>query len=76
MDVNIKGVKTRKDLKKFIFLPEKLHANRPNWVPPIYLDEWKYFNSIREEKILIINRNWIIFNKLMRNRKKLSLIFI
>ena len=44
MDVNIREIKTRKDLKKFIFLPEKLHADRPNWVPPIYLDEWKYFN--------------------------------
>ena len=44
MDVNIREVKTRRDLKKFIFLPEKIHANHPNWVHPIYVDEWKYFN--------------------------------
>jgi len=44
MDIEIREVKTRRDLKKFIFLPEKIHANHPNWVPPIYMDEWKYFS--------------------------------
>jgi len=44
MDINIKEVKSRKDLKKFIFLPEKIHANDKNWVHPIYMDERKYFN--------------------------------
>lgn len=44
MDIEIREVKTRRDLKKFIFLPEKIHANHPNWVHPIYMDEWKYFS--------------------------------
>ncbi len=44
MNISIKEIKTRKDLREFIFLPEKLHANHTNWVPPIYIDEWKYFN--------------------------------
>jgi len=44
MDIEIREVKTRRDLKKFIFLPEKIHASHPNWVPPIYMDEWKYFS--------------------------------
>lgn len=44
MDINIKELRTRKDLKTFIYLPEKIHANHPNWVHPIYMDEWKYFN--------------------------------
>ncbi|NIM58500.1 MAG: hypothetical protein GTO16_06105 [Candidatus Aminicenantes bacterium] len=43
MNVDIKEVKTRKDLKIFIFLPEKIHANHTNWVHPVYMDEWKYF---------------------------------
>ena len=44
MDINIRELRTRKDLKTFIYLPEKIHVNHPNWVHPIYMDEWKYFN--------------------------------
>ena len=44
MDINIRELRTRKDLKTFICLPEKIHANHPNWVHPIYMDERKYFN--------------------------------
>lgn len=49
MDIEIREVKTRKDLKKFIYLPEKIHTNHPNWVHPIYMDEWKYFNPKKNE---------------------------
>ena len=44
MSVNVREVKTRRDLKAFIYLPEKLHKDQRNWVPPVYMDEWKYFN--------------------------------
>ncbi|MGB8951878.1 MAG: hypothetical protein WCC06_04340 [Candidatus Aminicenantales bacterium] len=44
MNLEIREVKTRKDLKTFIYLPEKIHAHHVNWVHPIYMDEWKYFN--------------------------------
>jgi GNAT superfamily N-acetyltransferase len=44
MDINIRELRTRKDLKTFIYLPEKIHVNHPNWVHPVYMDEWKYFN--------------------------------
>lgn len=44
MGVEIKEVKSRRDLRTFIYLPEKIHANHKNWVPPIYVDDWKYFN--------------------------------
>jgi len=44
MEIEIKEVRDRRDLKKFIYLPEKIHANQANWVPPIYSDEWKYFD--------------------------------
>jgi len=44
MGVEIREVKGRNDLKKFIYLPEKIHADHENWVPPIYMDEWKYFS--------------------------------
>jgi len=44
MDIEIREVKTHKEMKKFIYLPEKIHAGSENWVHPIYQDEWKYFN--------------------------------
>jgi hypothetical protein len=49
MDIEIREVKTRKALKTFIYLPEKIHANHANWVHPIYMDEWKYFNPKKNE---------------------------
>jgi len=44
MDIKVFAVKTRSDLRKFIYLPSKIHKNHSNWTPPIYLDEWKFFN--------------------------------
>jgi len=44
MAVELKEVQSRKDLKTFIFLPEKLHAGHANWVPPIYMDDRKFFD--------------------------------
>ena len=44
MTIEIKQVKTGKDFKAFVFLPEKIHAGRAHWVPPIYMDERKYFS--------------------------------
>jgi hypothetical protein len=44
MAVELKEVQSRKDLKTFIYLPEKLHAGHRNWVPPIYMDDWKFFD--------------------------------
>ncbi len=49
MDVTLREVKTGKDLKKFIYLPERIHADHPNWVHPIYMDEWKYFDRKKNE---------------------------
>lgn len=45
MDVTIREVKSRRDLKRFIYLPEKIHAKHNSWVHPIYMDEWNYFNA-------------------------------
>jgi hypothetical protein len=44
MGIEIREVTSKTDLRKFIFLPEKIHKNHTNWVPPIYLDDWEYFN--------------------------------
>ncbi|MFQ6039042.1 MAG: GNAT family N-acetyltransferase, partial [Candidatus Aminicenantales bacterium] len=44
MSLTIRDVASRRDLKTFIYLPEKIHRDHKNWVPPIYMDEWSYFN--------------------------------
>ncbi len=43
-DIIIKEVKTKKDLKTYIYLPEQIHKYHDNWVPPIYADEFNYYN--------------------------------
>ncbi len=45
MATNLVEVKNKKQLRSFIYLPEKLHRNHENWVHPIYMDEWNYFNA-------------------------------
>jgi len=44
MAVDIRELASRKDLKTFIYLPEKIHAGHKNWVYPLYMDDWKYFD--------------------------------
>ncbi|HSO85367.1 MAG TPA: hypothetical protein VLQ91_02360 [Draconibacterium sp.] len=44
MTVEIKEVTTHKLMREFIHLPAKIHQNHSNWVPPIYMDDWTYFN--------------------------------
>jgi len=45
MELTVKEVKSRRELKTFIYLPERIHARHDNWVHPIYMDEWKYFDA-------------------------------
>lgn len=45
MPIEIREVLSRKDLKTFIYLPEKIHAGHENWVHPIYMDDRKYFDK-------------------------------
>ena len=41
----IKEVITKKDRREFIYLPEKVHREEPNWLPPIYMDEWELYDK-------------------------------
>jgi len=47
MSIQIKEVQSKRDLKKFIFLPEEIHHRHENWVPPLYMDEWDFYNPAR-----------------------------
>jgi hypothetical protein len=51
-DVIIREVKTRQDKRKFIYLPSKVHKSNPNWLPPIYMDEWELFNKKKNKSYL------------------------
>jgi hypothetical protein len=44
MTITIRKVENKKDLRLFIHLPAEIHKDHLNWVPPIYMDEWDYFN--------------------------------
>jgi hypothetical protein len=44
MAIDVREVKTGPELRAFIHLPGKIHREHCTWVPPIYMDEWKYFN--------------------------------
>jgi GNAT superfamily N-acetyltransferase len=41
----IRIVKEKKELREFIHLPAVLHKDHANWVPPLYRDEWEYFDK-------------------------------
>jgi hypothetical protein len=41
----IKEVLTKKDLRQFIYLPKEVHKDEPDWLPPIYMDEWELYNK-------------------------------
>ena len=49
MAVEIREAQSRKDLKTFIYLPEKIHAGHANWVHPIYMDDWKFFDKTKNK---------------------------
>ena len=49
MDIEIREVNGKKDLRTFIYLPEKVHADHPKWVHPIYMDEWSYFDPAKNK---------------------------
>jgi hypothetical protein len=42
--MEVRKIISKKDLKEFIFLPEKLHKDHDTWITPIYSEEWSYFN--------------------------------
>ncbi len=44
MDIRIQPVTNRVELKDFVYLPARIHRRHALWVPPIYADEWRFFN--------------------------------
>ncbi|HNW98499.1 MAG TPA: GNAT family N-acetyltransferase [Bacteroidales bacterium] len=52
MNIEIRTVETKADLKKFIFYPAQLHKDHKNWVPPIYCDEFTFLNPKKNKNML------------------------
>ena len=42
--IKIISVTCKKEIKQFIMFPFKLYKNDPNWVPPLIMDQKKFFN--------------------------------
>jgi hypothetical protein len=51
-EITIKEVVTRKDLRDFIYLPEKIHRNESGWLPPIYMEDWRFFNKKKNKSFI------------------------
>jgi ribosomal protein S18 acetylase RimI-like enzyme len=45
MEIVVKPVCTKQDMKKFIHLPARIHKGHSNWIPPLYSDDWAFFSS-------------------------------
>ncbi len=48
-NIEIVEVKNKRQLRTFIHLPAKIHKGHANWVPPLYMDEWEFFNTKKNE---------------------------
>lgn len=47
MSITVKEVTTKQEMKQFVYLPEKIHANHKGWVPPFYADDARTFDPAR-----------------------------
>ena len=51
--INIKEVKTRKDIKNFINFPLKLYKNNKYYVPSLYSSEKAIFKKVQNFNLLL-----------------------
>lgn len=81
--LHVFNVSNRKMLKQFIMFPQMLHRNHKNWVPPVYRNEWNYFNPAKnhafsycDHVLATISRNGHTAGRIMgiiNNRQNSSL---
>jgi len=45
MGITITEVKNRRELREFIYVPAQVNRTNPRWIPPIYMDDWKFFDA-------------------------------
>jgi GNAT superfamily N-acetyltransferase len=44
MPLEVAAIRKRGELREFIYLPAKVNRTNPLWIPPIYMDDWKFFD--------------------------------
>jgi len=44
MPIDVRRVTTRRDLRRFVALPGRIHAAHQGWVPPFYADDRRTFD--------------------------------
>lgn len=44
MTIEVRPLAGRADLRRFIGLPAQVHRDHRNWIPPVYMDDRRYFN--------------------------------
>jgi hypothetical protein len=44
VSLEVTPVRSRRDLREFIGLPYRLHANEAQWIPPLRLERWAFLN--------------------------------
>lgn len=45
MPLEVAAIRNRRELREFIYLPAKVNRDNPLWIPPIYMDDWKFFDQ-------------------------------
>jgi len=45
MGLTVTEVKNRRELREFIYVPAQVNRTNPLWIPPIYMDDWKFFDA-------------------------------
>ena len=45
MSTKLQVVENRRQLREFIEMPYRIHRTHEKWVPPLYRDEWRYFDA-------------------------------
>jgi GNAT superfamily N-acetyltransferase len=43
-DLKIRRVENKRDLKKFVMVPFRVHRDHPEWVPPLIMDRMEFLN--------------------------------
>ncbi|HTW90749.1 MAG TPA: hypothetical protein VMH22_03490 [bacterium] len=44
MPLEVAEIRSRRELRDFIYLPAKVNRTNPLWIPPIYMDDWRFFD--------------------------------
>jgi len=70
--ITIQEVNSKNELKRFIHLPAAIHKDHSNWVPPIYMDDWEFFNPKKNKSfdscdtlLLLAYRNNKVVGRIM-----------